>query len=66
MVWRGSTTGDGHTSQGTSTGGGTLTLTVSWTVQADKGTWIPTGSLVNDGRGYWSNCPNDGTTFQGE
>ncbi|MGV9383537.1 hypothetical protein ACWDRB_47525 [Nonomuraea sp. NPDC003707] len=60
ISWGGSVTGDGRTSAGTTSGGGTLTLSVSWTVEADKGTWIPTGSVghVGDRQGYWSNCRN--------
>ncbi|MFI6485524.1 hypothetical protein ACIBH1_46980 [Nonomuraea sp. NPDC050663] len=37
VQWSGTATGDGVTTEGTTTGGGTLTATVSWTVQADKG-----------------------------
>ncbi|MGV9387245.1 hypothetical protein ACWDRB_66525 [Nonomuraea sp. NPDC003707] len=60
IAWSGTATGDGRTSAGTTNGGGTLTLSVSWTVEADKGNWIPTGSVghVGDRQGYWSNCPN--------
>ncbi|PZG01537.1 hypothetical protein C1J01_47970 [Nonomuraea aridisoli] len=60
ISWTGTTTGDGVTTAGTTTGGGTLTLTVSWTVEADKGTWMPTGSIgyVGSSEGYWSNCRN--------
>ncbi|AQZ63044.1 hypothetical protein BKM31_17650 [[Actinomadura] parvosata subsp. kistnae] len=58
ITWTGTTTGDGHTTAGTTTGGGTLTLTVTWTVEADKGEWIPTGSVTHGGdrQGYWSHC----------
>ncbi|MFG1943350.1 hypothetical protein [Nonomuraea sp. NPDC048826] len=58
LTWRATHTGDGRTSSGTTTASGTATLRVSWTVAADKGTWMPTGSYVNDGQGHWSNCPN--------
>ncbi|GAA1680076.1 hypothetical protein GCM10009733_091060 [Nonomuraea maheshkhaliensis] len=59
ISWTGTTTGDGRTSEGTTRGGGTLTLPVSWTIEADKGTWMPTGSVTytGDHEGRWSNCP---------
>ncbi|MFD0479907.1 hypothetical protein ACFQ0B_76035 [Nonomuraea thailandensis] len=60
IVWSGTTTGDGRTTDGTTTASGTLTLTISWTVKADKGDWIPTGSVTHGGdrQGHWSNCRN--------
>ncbi|MEV1002661.1 hypothetical protein [Nonomuraea sp. NPDC050202] len=60
ITWTGTATGDGRTTAGTVTGGGTLTLTVTWTVEADKGEWIPTGSITHGGdrQGYWSHCRN--------
>ncbi|MDP4511834.1 RNA polymerase sigma factor [Nonomuraea turcica] len=58
IFWNGTTSGDGRTSEGTTTGGGTLILSVSWTVEADKGTWVATGDFHPATQGYWSNCPN--------
>ncbi|MGW3352875.1 hypothetical protein ACWDA3_57110 [Nonomuraea rubra] len=60
ITWSGTTTGDGHTTEGTTTADGALTLTLSWTVEADKGDWIPTGSVTHGGdrQGYWSHCRN--------
>ncbi|MGI5274156.1 RNA polymerase sigma factor [Nonomuraea sp. CA-218870] len=58
LTWRATNTGDGRTSAGATTTSGTVTIRVSWTVVADKGTWMPTGRYVNDGQGHWSNCPN--------
>ncbi|WP_157246200.1 RNA polymerase sigma factor [Nonomuraea typhae] len=52
VSWSGTKTGDGTTTEGTTTGGGTLTLSVSWTVSKDKGTFVPDMK----GGGYWSNC----------
>lgn len=59
LTWSGAATGDGRTSEGATRGGGTLTLPVSWTVEADKGTWIPTELVTHAGdrEGRWSNCP---------
>ncbi|MEV0151888.1 MULTISPECIES: hypothetical protein [unclassified Nonomuraea] len=60
ITWRGTNTGDGRTTTGTTTGGGTLSVSVTWTVQPDKGYWQPTGSVGHVGSkdGFWSNCPN--------
>ncbi|MEV0315543.1 RNA polymerase sigma factor [Nonomuraea fuscirosea] len=59
ITWSGTSTGDGRTSEGTTRSDGILTLPVSWTIEADKGTWIPTGSVAyaGDHEGRWSNCP---------
>lgn len=55
VSWSGTATGDGSTTEGTSNGGGTLTLSVSWSVAKDKGVFVPDMK----GGGYWSNCsPN--------
>ncbi|NUO98952.1 MAG: sigma-70 family RNA polymerase sigma factor [Nonomuraea sp.] len=48
--WAGTTDGDGVRTGGTTTGGGTLVLKVSWTVARDKGV------LVLDHGVRWSNC----------
>lgn len=52
VSWAGTNTGDGVATEGTTSGGGSLTLSVSWTVKEDK------GYLVGDGHGgeYYSNC----------
>ncbi|MEU4576134.1 sigma factor-like helix-turn-helix DNA-binding protein [Nonomuraea sp. NPDC023979] len=58
LTWSGSNTGDGRTTAGTTDAGGSLSVNVSWTVEADKGIWLSSGPVTNGSRGYWSNCPN--------
>ncbi|GGO81353.1 hypothetical protein [Nonomuraea cavernae] len=58
LTWSGTSTGDGRITAGTTTGVGTLTVTVTWTVEADQGYWISSGPVYSDRQGHWSNCPN--------
>lgn len=58
LTWRATNTGDGRTSAGTTTATGSATIHVSWTIEADKGIWMPTGQHMGSGQGHWSNCPN--------
>ncbi|MFG1707883.1 RNA polymerase sigma factor [Nonomuraea sp. M3C6] len=50
--WAGKATGDGARTGGTTLGKGTLTMSVAWTVAADRG-----ARMLDAQRGvYWSNC----------
>ncbi|MFG3440678.1 hypothetical protein ACGF0J_25770 [Nonomuraea sp. NPDC047897] len=50
--WTGVARGDGRTTAGTATGGGTLRLRVTWTIARDPGTYM----LSEEGGGTWTNC----------
>lgn len=50
--WTGLARGDGRTTAGTTTGGGTLRLRVTWTIARDPGTYV----LTDEGGGTWTNC----------
>ncbi|MGW5687219.1 MFS transporter [Nonomuraea sp. NPDC003754] len=51
ISWQASNTGDGTSTSGTTSESGTLSLPVSWTVEADKGYQYETPSGTK-----WSNC----------
>ncbi|MEV0593670.1 RNA polymerase sigma factor [Nonomuraea cavernae] len=50
--WQGTAKGDGRTTAGTTTGGGTLKLRVTWKVPRDPGPYVQDG----EGGGTWTNC----------
>ncbi|GGO80313.1 RNA polymerase sigma factor [Nonomuraea cavernae] len=50
--WQGTARGDGRTTAGTTTGGGTLKLRVTWKVPRDPGPYVQDG----EGGGTWTNC----------
>ncbi|MEU8244950.1 hypothetical protein [Nonomuraea sp. NPDC048916] len=53
--WQGTARGDGRTTAGTTTGGGTLKLRVTWKVPRDPGPYVQDGE-GGEGGGTWTNC----------